>query len=97
MTNHPVMRPGGMSDLVCRDTPPPVDGVSVDYGMIFSLGRKKGIEMIDQILAYESGELSGEATIELFQELVSSGLAWQLQGHYGRVASALIEEGLVQA
>jgi hypothetical protein len=53
--------------------------------------------MIEQIIAYESGELDEEQTIGLFQELVGSGLAWQLQGSYGRTAAALIEEGLVQA
>jgi hypothetical protein len=47
------------------------------------------------IIAYETGELDGEKTVELFQHLVDTGLAWQLQGHYGRTAVALIEAGLV--
>jgi hypothetical protein len=51
--------------------------------------------MIDDIIAYESGELSEEETISLFQQLVDSGLAWQLQGHYGRTAKDLIAAGLV--
>jgi hypothetical protein len=51
--------------------------------------------MLDQILAYESGELDEEGVIDLFQKLVDSGQAWQLQGHYGRTAAALIEEGYV--
>lgn len=51
--------------------------------------------MIDQIIAYESGELSDEGIIALFQELVNSGMAWKLQGSYGRMAQALIEAGLV--
>ncbi len=56
----------------------------------------KPYDRLSAILAYESGELHEEGTIELFQHLVNTGLAWQLQGHYGRTASALIEAGLVE-
>jgi len=49
------------------------------------------------IIDYESGELeSEEAFLEGFQELIDSGQAWQLQGHYGRTASYLIDQGLCQ-
>lgn len=48
---------------------------------------------IDRIIAYESGELDEEQVIELFQELINSGLCWQLQGSYGRTAQALIDAG----
>lgn len=51
--------------------------------------------MIDQIIAYEDGTLTEEAIIALFQNLVDTGLAWTLQGHYGRTAAALIEAGYV--
>lgn len=47
------------------------------------------------IIAYETGELDLDGVVELFQHLVDTGLAWQLQGHYGRTAVALIEAGLV--
>ena len=48
---------------------------------------------IDKIIAYETGELSDEDTIKLFQELIDDGTCWKLQGHYGRTATLLIEEG----
>lgn len=51
--------------------------------------------MIGQIIRYENGEMGPEETLEFFQELVNTGLAWQLQGHYGRTAQALINEGLI--
>ena len=54
------------------------------------------MDQVDKIMAYEAGELDEEQTVELFQELVNSGLVWQLQGHYGRMATALIEKGLVK-
>ena len=49
---------------------------------------------IDNIMAFESGELDEQQTIELFQGLIDSGLAWKLQGSYGRTARSLIEAGL---
>lgn len=50
---------------------------------------------LNTIIAYENGELSEEDTIAFFQTLVDTGLAWTLQGHYGRTAVALIEAGVV--
>ena len=50
--------------------------------------------MLDSMIAYEEGELSDEETIDLFQELIDTGLVWKLQGNYGRVAGSLIDAGL---
>jgi len=56
--------------------------------------NKSEYNMVDKIIHYENGEMNEDETIQFFQELIDSGLAWSLQGHYGRVASSLIEEGL---
>jgi hypothetical protein len=50
-------------------------------------------DFVDLIIAYESGDLSDYQTVNLFADLVRTGLAWSLQGHYGRTAAALIEAG----
>jgi hypothetical protein len=47
----------------------------------------------DRIIDYEAGFLGEEETINLFQDLIDSGLAWKLQGNYGLVALSLIEAG----
>ena len=48
---------------------------------------------VEQLLAYEAGEMTPEQQIAFFQRLIDSGLVWQLQGHYGRTAAALIKAG----
>jgi len=49
--------------------------------------------LVDKIIAYESGELNAEKTLEFFSELIKTGQAWKLQGSYGRMAHQLIEAG----
>lgn len=55
----------------------------------------KTFDVTGSIIAYEAGELDNDQIIELFQNLVNTGMAWQLQGSYGRTAESLIEQGLV--
>lgn len=49
--------------------------------------------MFDLIIRYEQGDLDHEEVVTLFQELIDTGLAWTLQGSYGRMAIALIRAG----
>lgn len=50
-------------------------------------------DLTSRIIDYENGSATEDETIELFQELVDTGMAWKLQGHYGRTAAAMIENG----
>ena len=54
------------------------------------------INLTEQLIAYECGNLTESQTIQLFQHLIDSGVVYFLQGHYGRRAEALIELGLCQ-
>jgi len=52
------------------------------------------MDHVNFIIAYESGEITDEQElIDGFQAMIDSGIVWQLQGHYGRTAAALIEAG----
>ena len=58
----------------------------------------KQIEMMDlmnRVVQYESEDHSLEWVLQLYADLIATGLAWQLQGRYGREAKAMIDEGLI--
>lgn len=52
-------------------------------------------DLVSKMIEWENGEMDKEEdVISFFQELINTGMAWTLQGCYGRTASALIEAGL---
>ena len=51
--------------------------------------------LTDKIIRFEEGDMQEDEVISFFQELVNTGLVWNLQGFYGRTAVNLIESGLV--
>jgi hypothetical protein len=53
------------------------------------------MDVVGMIMEYEDGDMSDGDTLKLFAELVKSGQAWSLQGHYGRVAQSLIDGGYI--
>jgi len=53
------------------------------------------MDQIDLLIKYEQGELESADIMELFSGLIKSGLAWTLQGSYGRTAAKLIEIGYI--
>ncbi len=53
------------------------------------------MDIASKIIEYECGDLDDGAVIDLFQELLDSGLCWRLQGHYGRMAQALLDNGFI--
>jgi hypothetical protein len=55
------------------------------------------LQLVDQLIAYEEGQLTEDQEIALFEHLVQTGTCWQLEGHYQRVAATLMEAGLISS
>ncbi len=55
--------------------------------------KDNAVSIAEGILGYE--ECTEEEQIKAWQCLVDSGMAWSLQGWFGRTASALIERGVL--
>ncbi len=53
-------------------------------------------DLVGAIMNFESGQLDDDGVIELFQHLVDTGMAWSLQGSYGRAAKQLLDQGLIR-
>lgn len=54
------------------------------------------MDQVSAMMAWENGNISEGEAIHLFQHLVDTGLAWTLQGSYGRQAVRFINAGLIK-
>lgn len=52
-------------------------------------------DLLEKLMRFEAGDMDEAETIDFFQDLVNTGMAWKLQGYYGRMAAHLIDQGLV--
>jgi hypothetical protein len=60
--------------------------------------RGKEMSTYDAIMIAEGVEEADQETvIEAWQTLIDTGLAWKLQGFFGRVAQQLINDGVCSA
>jgi len=56
----------------------------------------KNHDLLQRIIDFEEGNMESEQeVIDFFQDLINTGMAWRLQGSYGRTAASLIDQGLV--
>lgn len=51
-------------------------------------------DIVNAIIDYEQGDMEENEVIEFFQKLIDNGLVDKLQGHYGRTAKYLVDQGL---
>lgn len=52
-------------------------------------------DLVSDIMAYEMGEMNDIQAVRFFSRLVKNGLAFSLQGSYGRTAKSLMAEGII--
>lgn len=57
------------------------------------------MNMIDFIMMVEGGEFDheNEEHVQALQDMIDSGMAWKLQGFWGRFANQMIQLGVVTA
>lgn len=52
-------------------------------------------DVIDDVICYEAGGMDSRETLKFFSKLIRTGMAWNLQGSYGKTAQELIECGWI--
>ena len=56
------------------------------------------MDLYKAVMIAEGVEPADEETqIQAWQHLIDTGMAWQLQGSFGRAAQSLIEQGVCRA
>lgn len=53
------------------------------------------LDLVDEMLSFEAGELGDKETLELFSKLIMNRMSSILQGYYGRFARDLILNGYI--
>lgn len=56
---------------------------------------KKPTKLEREIDAFQRGELINDQIIDLFAKMIRNGLIWHFDGHYGKRAKALIDQGYI--
>ncbi len=55
-----------------------------------------GMNVMQGIMDYENGDMSNVEVLDFFQHLVNTGIINHLQGSYQRMASQLLESGMIE-
>jgi hypothetical protein len=58
--------------------------------------KTKEFDVVGAVIDFEGGDMSPNRVIEFFSHLLKTGMAWKLQGSYGRAAQSLIAEGYLE-
>ena len=51
--------------------------------------------MVEKIVRFENGEMEEDEVVEFFQELLDTGMIYQLQGSYQRTAQHLLDANMI--
>ena len=65
----------------------------MNIASVLVAGSPVAFDVVGKIIEYEEGKMNDEEVAEFFQKLIDTGLVWQLQGSYGRMADQLIRSG----